>query len=252
MKKIFFSVLSLVSLATFAQIGINTQIPQASFHVDGAKNNPPTGIPSVAQQSDDMVVTSSGNMGIGTITPTSKLEVKSATANTSGLKFSNLNSATPVAAGATLGVDASGNVITVNGNSFSPAFGRAVLANTVNIPAAGAQYDLVTFTLPSAGTYLITYSIRGEIQVTGSSGYLVGFLSTAPSAGNLIPNTEILVVTSKDASREVIGGTGTGSLVVTVTGPTTYYAGIRSVGLAGIVFNNADGRTSVTYVKVTP
>lgn len=191
-------------------------------------------------------------VGIGTTSPTSTLEIKSKTANTSGVKFTNLSSSTPVSAGATLGVDISGNVVTVPGNAFVPASGRAVLGSTVNIPANTANYNLISFTLPTAGTYLITYSIRGEIQVQGGSGYLVGFLSTAASAANLIPNTEILITTSSDSTRNVIGGTGTGSLVATVTGPTTYYAGIRSVALAGIVYDNVDGRTSVNYVKVTP
>lgn len=191
-------------------------------------------------------------IGIGTTSPTSTLEIKSGTANTSGVKLTNLSASTPVSSGATLGVDTSGNIVTVLGNAFVPASGRAVLGSTVNINANTANYNLISFTLPAAGTYLITYSIRGEIQVSGGTGFLVGFLSTAASAASIISNTEVLITTSNDTTRTVIGGTGTGSLVVTVNGPTTYYAGIRSAGLAGIVFNNADGRTSVNYVKVTP
>ncbi|MDQ0064237.1 hypothetical protein [Chryseobacterium lathyri] len=236
----------------FAQVGFNTSNPQALLHVDGTKNNPLIGSPSIPQQADDFVVTSLGRIGIGTITPTNKLEINSNISNTSGLKFSNLNSSTPVSAGATLGVDQSGNVVTVTGNAFAPASGRSVLTNTTNIPANGFNYNLTNITLPTAGTYLITYSIRGEIQVTGGYGFLTGFLSTAPTAGNVVPNTEILIVTSDDINRKVIGGTGTGSLIATVTGPTTYYAGIRSATLAGIVYNNVDGRTSMTYIKITP
>lgn len=192
-------------------------------------------------------------VGIGTGTPSSKLEINSGTSNTSGLKFSNLNSSTPLSSGATLGVDANGNVVTVPGSAFVPAYGRQVLTGgTQIIPANTSNYNLMSITLPTAGTYLINYHIRGEIQVTGGGGYLVGFLSTAPSSGNIVPGTEILIITTTDASRQVIGGTGAGSLVVTVTGPTTYYAGIRSAGLQGVVFDNADGSTFATYVKVTP
>lgn len=235
-----------------SQVGVNTVNPQGVFHIDAAKDNPATGIPNAAQRANDVVVTATGNMGIGTITPTSKLEVSSGTAGISGLKFTNLTSATPVSAGATLGVDASGNVVTVQGSSFSPSFGRVVLTNTVNIAANASNYNLLNFTLPTAGTYLITYSVRGEIHATGNSGWLTTFLSTAPSAGNIIPNTEVLIITSSDVSREVIGSTGTGTLIVTVSAPTTYYLGIRAVALAGIIYNNLDGRTSVSYVKVTP
>ncbi|MBP2614936.1 hypothetical protein [Chryseobacterium jejuense] len=252
MKKTIFLPLFLISILTFSQVGINTNNPQGTFHIDGNKDNPVAGTPNIAQQANDFVFTSTGQIGIGTITPTNKLEINSNISNTSGLKFSNLNSSTPVSAGATLGVDQSGNVVTVTGNAFAPASGRSVLTSTANIPANGFNYNLTSITLPTAGTYLITYSIRGEIQVTGGFGYLTGFLSTAPTAGNIVPNTEILIVTSADTNRNVIGGTGTGSLVTTVAGPTTYYAGIRSTTLAGIVFNNADGRTSMTYIKITP
>lgn len=252
MKKNTSIVLLFVFSSAFSQIGINTTNPQAQFHIDGAKDNPTTGVANIYQESNDVVVTQQGRLGVGTITPSSKVEINSNEINSSGLKFTNLNSSTPVSPGATLGVDSSGNVVTVSGSAFSPASGRAVLNATTNIPANGANYNLTNITLPSAGTYLITYSIRGEIQVVGGFGYLVGFLSTSSSAGNIIPDTEILVITSNDSNRAVIGGTGTGSLIVTVTQPTTYFVGIRSTGLAGIVFNNSDGRTSVSYVKVTP
>jgi hypothetical protein len=252
-KKVFYTVLLCITFNTaFSQIGINTSNPQAQFHIDGAKDNPVSGTPTVAQQANDVVVTQDGRLGVGTNSPTSKMEINSETNDSSGLKFTNLNASTPVSSGATLGVDTSGNVITVPGNTFVPAYGRSVLSATANIGANTNNYNLTNITLPTAGTYLITYSIRGEIQVTGGYGFLIGFLSTAPSAGNIIPNTEILIITSNDTNRAVIGGTATGTLIVTVTEPTTYYAGIRAQNLAGIVYNNTDGRTSMSYVKVTP
>ncbi|MFP3540986.1 hypothetical protein, partial [Pseudomonas sp. SIMBA_044] len=56
----------------------------------------------------------------------------SGTANTSGLKFRNLTSSTPVAsAGQTLGVDASGTIITVP-NASAPSVVTAEVANTSN------------------------------------------------------------------------------------------------------------------------
>lgn len=48
---------------TSVQVGINTSNPQATFHIDGQKNNPSTGVPNIAQQSDDIVGTSTGNLG---------------------------------------------------------------------------------------------------------------------------------------------------------------------------------------------
>jgi hypothetical protein len=52
------------------------------------------------------------NVGIGTNTPSAKLELNSGIANTSGLKFTNLNSASPSTSNSsTLGVDNNGNVV---------------------------------------------------------------------------------------------------------------------------------------------
>ncbi|MEN4762328.1 MULTISPECIES: hypothetical protein [unclassified Chryseobacterium] len=97
-----------------AQIGVNTNNPQTAFHVDGSKDNNASGSPSNSQQLNDFTIASSGNLGIGTTIPTTKAEINSGLANISGLKFRNLTSATPTSAsGQNLGVDASGNVITV-------------------------------------------------------------------------------------------------------------------------------------------
>lgn len=53
-----------------------------------------------------------GNVGVGTATPSKKLEVTSGVANDSGVKLTNINNATPVTPGAaTLGIDATGNVV---------------------------------------------------------------------------------------------------------------------------------------------
>nr|WP_314498763.1 hypothetical protein [uncultured Chryseobacterium sp.] len=55
--------------STFAQVGINTENPQGVFNVDGGKNNAVTGTPTAIQQKDDVVVTASGQVGIGNTLP---------------------------------------------------------------------------------------------------------------------------------------------------------------------------------------
>jgi len=82
MKKYFiFSSVFIISSA-FAQVGINTANPQQIFHVDGKfsanSTNSSTEIPTPLQQVDDVVVTKNGNLGIGTINPTHRLHIKSA------------------------------------------------------------------------------------------------------------------------------------------------------------------------------
>lgn len=62
-----------------AQVGINTSNPQAIFHVDGAKDNPSSGVPSSTQMANDVTITSTGEIGIGTLTPATRVDTRSAT-----------------------------------------------------------------------------------------------------------------------------------------------------------------------------
>ncbi|MBB6333337.1 hypothetical protein HNP24_004363 [Chryseobacterium sediminis] len=66
-----------LSLFTFGQVGINTANPQGTFHVDGAKDNAASGIPTAAQQSNDFVIFPNGNTAIGTTSMSvAKLNIK--------------------------------------------------------------------------------------------------------------------------------------------------------------------------------
>lgn len=67
--------LGLISTTVFSQVGVNTPRPQGTFHVDGAKDNSTTGTPTAAQQANDFVVTPTGNVGVGTTSPRSTLDV---------------------------------------------------------------------------------------------------------------------------------------------------------------------------------
>lgn len=60
-------------------VSFGTATPQAMFHIDGARDNNINSAPTTAQQVNDIVVNTSGNIGIGTIAPTNKLDIRSAT-----------------------------------------------------------------------------------------------------------------------------------------------------------------------------
>lgn len=76
MKGILISLCFTISYSK-AQVGINTSNPQTTFHVDGAKDNPTSGIPSAAQAANDVVITSTGEIGIGTLSPAVKIDARS-------------------------------------------------------------------------------------------------------------------------------------------------------------------------------
>lgn len=189
-----------------------------------------------------------GKVGIGVVSPTSKLEINSDTTNISGLRFTKLTSTTPTSGGATLGVDASGKVVTVAGSSFSPSFGSGSLTSAVTDYGSGTQ--LASVSLPTTGTYLINYTMR--VQSTGAvaNQWAVGYLSET-SGGSVITGTEILGAYSATAFST--GGNYSGSYVVTVTSaPKSFYFMGRAFNGSMGFLEDGSGRTRITYVKVTP
>ena len=178
------------------------------------------------------------------------VEITSPAANSSGLKFTNLTSSTPTSGGATLGVNASGEVVTVNGSSFSPDFGTASPSSTININA-GNSAELTRITINTTGTYLITYTMRVQASVAAANQYAVGFLSLNNSTA--ITGTEILGAFPGGGTVGAPGGNYSGSHVITITTiPTTiYFRGFASGGTMGFL-DDANGRTKISYVKITP
>ncbi|QCX52872.1 hypothetical protein [Elizabethkingia sp. JS20170427COW] len=76
MKKYILSILSFIPFIVYSQIGIGTQAPQQLVHIDAAKNNnnaDPSGTP---EESDDVVITNKGMIGVGTITPKTRLDLR--------------------------------------------------------------------------------------------------------------------------------------------------------------------------------
>jgi hypothetical protein len=194
MKKYLLLAGFLVVNALSAQIGINTTNPQVAFHVDGAKDNDGNGVPTSTQQLNDFAVTSSGELGIGTVAPNDKMEINSGTANTSGLKLTNLTSATPVAlAGQTLGVDASGSLVTVP-NASAPSVVTAEVANTSNTGffVNDLAYTVIptspqTLNIPAGGkAVFINFMLGidyGSFPAGGGAGYYEAklFIDGVPS-----------------------------------------------------------------------
>lgn len=74
-----------------SQVGINTANPQGIFHVDGSNDNNKSGTPTSAQQLNDVIVTANGSLGIGTTTPTRKLEIVSPTSPALRIQDGNQN-----------------------------------------------------------------------------------------------------------------------------------------------------------------
>ena len=209
MKKLFqLSVLFLFSIQNYAQVGINTQLPQGTFHVDGNKDNSTTGLPTIVQQSNDFVVKSNGQVGIGTTTPdvSAMLDITSSNKGILGPRIA-LESITDVV---TVPTPATGLLVyntgaagltyvgyvfwngtewrTFNNSSLQTGTVGALLCNSASITpstyTAGTPYN-GTMNIPYTGG-------NGGVYPAQSIGPVNGLTATLPSGnfnsgpGNLI------------------------------------------------------------------
>ncbi|NLR65613.1 hypothetical protein HGH92_14960 [Chitinophaga varians] len=138
-----------------------------------------TGLVFRTNNTKRVAISSTGNVGIGTSSPSATLHVTSGVANTSGVLLQNLTSASPVTASAAgIGVDASGNVVrTATAPLFYNKSGSSPLTNTIKIWADtlyNAGGGSVTANISNAGFTNIL-----SIQATGLGGTGSG-VSDAP------------------------------------------------------------------------
>jgi hypothetical protein len=224
-----------------------TPAPSTAWYSQGSTND--------AGSNKTSGIYRNGNVGIGdfaTSSPATSLEVKSSTLNTSGMRLTNLTSASPASAGATLGVDSLGNVVTVNGSAFSPEFGLASPTSTISV-ASGSSALLCSVSIPTNGTYLINYTMRAQTITEGSNQYGVGYLCTSDSDASVIAGTEILGAYYASTALGVVGGNYSGTHVLTITNaPRTIYFRAKASNGTVQYIDDQNGRTKISFVKVTP
>lgn len=89
-KRIFFLPLLPLSIFVFSQngkVGVGTSNPQQVLHIDAAKNT--LGGSTTSNTADDVVISPQGYLGIGNITPTTRLEVVSTTSKNGAIKIAD-------------------------------------------------------------------------------------------------------------------------------------------------------------------
>lgn len=142
-----------LSINRWQRVGLGTNYAMTKFHIDSAEDNAINGTPTATQAENDVVVTDDGKMGVGTISPVSKLEVNGASTNTTAYNAG------------------SGNIID---------FSRSNLAYTT---ANAGAFTLQN--MKNGGTY--TFSVRGTTSGTSTftaAGFTVKYVNNgATTAG---------------------------------------------------------------------
>ncbi|PKF74486.1 hypothetical protein [Chryseobacterium sp. PMSZPI] len=232
MKKLTIALLLGATHVAFAQVGVNTPNPQAMFHLDGKKNNETSGPVSPANQTDDVVMTANGYVGIGNNNPVTSLDIK--TTGTSASPVSGIKIADGAQnANYVLTSDANGN------GQWKPV--RLTVVRGVN----GAGIDIpfnFTNTFRYTGSYIDLPP--GKWLVTVQQLIL-------PVGGVLTSDQWMWLRTSfSDDPNVVIGGLATYSTDLTesptlvsglIQGPTTTGLTRFSIIQGSLVINNSSG-----------
>jgi hypothetical protein len=131
--------------------------------------------------------------------------------------------------------------IATEGGSGSVAaeFGAQFLSSNVSI-TSGTPVDVLSFTLPSAGTWEVITFLRAQ----GAAGYASEF-AIYDASNNLVPNSEILPAYGEIAS------TGTGVVRITTNGSAVYKVRAWASSGAFNVTSDFNGRTGVTWKKIS-
>ena len=184
-----------------------------------------------------------------------------ATFGTSSYGNSNVAAYLPVYGG-----NISANNITVTGNLYSNTgnpivFGQVnAFANTVvlsgDVNVNNTTADILSFTIPSAGIWKITYIARGQILLTatGSGQNYINTFITDNSNTPVVNSNVTIISASGFGFGELLQNTGTGVIEITTNGSATYKLRATSQvsGTGGGSFYILSNTTSVLYEQLNP
>ena len=256
MKKNIVTILATIICGVYsAQVGVNTKNPQGAFHIDAAKDNPATGNTlSFSQQNNDVIIMSSGNLGVGTITPDTKLDIRTVDPT--------VTPAVPVAGFRLVdGNQAAGRVLQTDANGLSTwgdIGNRPVLLGKIGVVSAGPVYSDKDPTVVAAnpykyantgitltpGRYVLNIGMSIYLPVDypiGYSYYLPVYLSSDNTSTTSLQQNGFTIVSGGASGNAAFGGRMIrnygntslnmiqGSLVVDITATTTLYVYLKNI-----------------------
>ena len=123
--------------------------------------------------------------------------------------------------------------------SVAAEFGENILATNVTV-ASTTPVDVLTFTLPSAGTWEVITFMRAQ----GTPSYAAEF-ALYDATNVVVPNSEILTAYGENAS------TGTGIFRITTTGLAVFKVKAWATHGTYNATTDNNGRTGVTWKKIS-
>ncbi len=231
---------------SYSQVGIETSFPKGALHIDGNKDNPKDATSTISnvQQSNDFIISqTNGNVGIGTTSPTTKLEINNGTTN-GAIKITDGTEGV----GKYLMSDNSGLAKWIKPNSFKSAIiwtyngtPQQIVTSPENVNSNGEYlsngsnlYTNLSLTGLTTGKWIVNMGIRlstsktianafwlhGKISSSNSSQSYVGWKNLGP-AGNATGYASVIYGDGTANGKGFF--TGTTIIEVTSTSPISLY-----------------------------
>ena len=228
MKNNILLLMFLIAGNTFitAQVGILTPNPQGPFHIDGAKDNSATGIPTASQQVNDVIVTPEGRLGVGTIAPDSSSSVEVSTTSRGFLPPRMTNVQRDAIASPATGLmiySTTSNCLQTNiGTPASPDWGCVAIQGSTGAPVV--QVNSLTPNTAAGST--ASEICLGSICVKHNGAAIEGSIMIRSNTGASIPSSSIAGFQVATSGINM----GDTEIVTLTTAYTQFYRGGASGG----------------------
>ncbi|MET3034812.1 hypothetical protein ABXT08_01800 [Chryseobacterium sp. NRRL B-14859] len=251
MKGVLLSCSFIISYSN-AQVGINTSNPQTLFHVDGAKDNPVTGVPSSTQAANDVAITSAGEIGMGTLTPAVKIDVRSVTNTDNSIGIGETSQTASAAGGGAVRYNP------LNGGKMQYSDGVVwqdlISSPTKAVVVANIQAANFAVKIP----YQVSTGITGWTEVSDPTGNFIPAtgIFTAPRTGVYLVSftydfVRIPIVSGYfSEARYVVNGNNTVKKCVKSFSNISKQAQVAGSCVAGVQLNKGDTLQPYIYQSV--
>ncbi len=123
----------------------------------------------------------------------------------------------------------------------SPPVNGSVYQSSSSINVSTTPVTIVSFTLPSAGTWDVEYWMRAQSSAATRIG---GVVAIFDNTGTKVTNSEVLCYFNDTASSQA--SSGTGRIIITTNGSVTYTMRAYSTG-SGYEFQSLNDGTATSY-----